>query len=175
MATTDALRARLTDLRESFDRTFSEPVAEAAAPSVDLLAIRVGRDAFALRLSQIAALEADRAITAVPSDHAELLGVAGVRGALVAVFDLASMLGLPRSPATRWLVRAQGAPLAFAFDGFEGQLRVRAEDIASAEGGRAGRTRDVVQKDGAALPVIDLSALVEALERRPRAEGKHGI
>ncbi len=175
METTDALRARLIDLRQSFDRAFSEPVAEPTAPAVELLSIRVGRDAFALRLSQIAVLEADRPITPLPSEHVELLGIAGVRGAVVAVFDLASLLQLPRSESTRWLVLARGAPLAFAFSGFEGQLDVRAEDFASAEAGRDGRARDVVQKDGVALPVIDLDSLVEALEQRPRPKGEHVI
>jgi chemotaxis signal transduction protein len=175
MATTEALRARLIELRQSFDRAFSEPLAEQAAPTVDLLAIRVGREAFALRLSEIAALEADRTVTAVPSDQAELLGIAGVRGGVVAVFDLALLLDLPRSESTRWLVLAKGAPLAFAFSGFEGQLEVRVEEFASAEAGRDGRARDVVHKDGLPLPVIDLTALVEALERRARARGEHGI
>lgn len=175
MATTEALRARLLDLRESFDRAFSEPVAEQAPPTVALLTIRIGREAFALRLSEIAALHADRTITAVPSDHAELLGIAGVRGGVVAVFDLASLLELPRSESPRWLVLAKGAPLAFAFTSFEGQLRVSADELARADAGRDGRARDIVQKDGVALPVIDLGALVEALASRGGTKGEHVI
>jgi chemotaxis signal transduction protein len=175
MATTEALRARLLDLRQSFDRAFSEPIAEQAARTVELLTIRVGREAFALRMSEIGALEADRTITAVPSDQAELLGISGVRGGVVAVFDLALLLDLPRSESTRWLVLAKGAPLAFAFSGFEGQHDARPEDFASAEAGRDGRARDVVHKDGLALPVIDLTALVAALERRPRLKEEHVI
>ena len=183
VADVDALRTRLIDLRESFDRSFSEPELERAAATLALLSIRVGRERYAVRLSDIGAIEADRTITPVPSEHSDLLGIAGVRGAVVAVFDLATLLDLPRSEGPRWLVLAKGAPLAFAFGAFEGQFVVSAAAVASAEAGRAGRVRDVVRRaasDGAAsdadtqsLPLIDIPALVAVLERRPRLGGEH--
>jgi chemotaxis signal transduction protein len=170
MASREALQTRLLELRQSFDRAFTEPLAEGdAEATVELLAIRIGRDPFALRLVEIAALEADRTITPVPSDHPELLGIAGVRGGVVAVFDLGALLGAPRSEGVRWLVLAKGAPLAFAFSAFDGQLVVRPEALASAEPGRAGRVREVVQGGGLSLPVIDLPALIAGLDQRPRA------
>jgi chemotaxis signal transduction protein len=175
---TESLQARLLELRESFDRSFSEPLAREVEPMLDLLAIRVGRESYALRLSEIAALEADRTITSVPSEHPELLGIAGVRGAVVAVFDLASLLDLPRPDGARWLVLAKGTPLAFAFNAFDGQLRVRREAIASAEAGQVGPVRDMVRKPGetgqnTALPLIDIPTLVAMLEGRSRPRGEH--
>jgi chemotaxis signal transduction protein len=167
MPTTEALRARLLDLRQSFDRAFVEPIAEQAVETFDVLDIRVGRERFALRLSQIAALEADRTITAVPSDHPELLGIAGVRGSVVAVFDLAALLDLPRPESVRWLVLAKAAPLALAFSDFEGQRALSPDVIARAEADRAGRVRDLIRQDGAAVPLIDVPALIADLEKRP--------
>jgi chemotaxis signal transduction protein len=173
-ASLDSLKARLLDLRESFDRPFREPLALEAEAPVELLAIRIGNEPFALRLADIAALEADRTITHVPSQHPELLGIAGVRGSVVAVFDLAALLDLPRPDAWRWLVLAKGAPLAFAFSAFEQQLAVRREALASTEKASAGMLREIVRVEGGpgeqtALPLIDLPALVFALERRPRS------
>jgi chemotaxis signal transduction protein len=169
MASSDALQTRLLELRQSFDRAFTEPIAlDDADATIELLAIRVGRDPFALRLSEIAALEADRTITPVPSDHPELLGIAGVRGGVVAVFDLGALLGAPRSEGLRWLVLAKGAPLAFAFSAFDGQLVVRREALASAEPTRAARVREVAHGGGLSLPVIDVPALIAGLDQRPR-------
>lgn len=192
----EALRARLLDLRESFDQAFSEPEAERAEVSLALLLIRVGRERYAVRLSDVGALEADRTITAVPSEHSELLGIAGLRGAVVAVFDLATLLELPRQEAPRWLILAKGAPLAFAFSAFDGQFLVSASAIASADAGRAGRVRDVVRlpvsggsqaggSEGSeaaglgsdaglrSVSLIDIPALVAVLERRSRPGGEH--
>lgn len=172
MASREALQTRLLELRQSFDRAFTEPLAESdEAANIDLLAIRIGRDPFALRLTEIAALEADRTITPVPSDHPELLGIAGVRGGVVAVFDLGALLGAPRPEGLRWLVLAKGAPLAFAFSAFDGQLVVRPEALATAEPNRAGRVREVAQGGGLSLPVIELAALIATLDQRPRPSG----
>lgn len=172
MANREALQTRLIELRQSFDRAFSEPFAEGAADTaIELLAIRVGRDPFALRMSEIAALEADRTITPVPSDHPELLGIAGVRGSVVAVFDLGALLGAPRPEGLRWLVLAKAAPLAFAFSAFDGQLSVQPEAFAVAEASRAGRVREVARGGGLSLPVIELPVLIAAFDQRPRTSG----
>jgi chemotaxis signal transduction protein len=170
-----ALEARLKELRESFDRSFREPVAVEREPALELLAIRIGREPFALRLAEIGALEAGRIVTSVPSRHPELLGIAGLRGAVVAVFDLASLLELPRAEAPRWLVLAKGAPLAFAFGVFEGQLSVRPDAVARTVDD-AGRKREIIQSDGAgrerlARPLLDISGLALALQRRMAAKG----
>jgi chemotaxis signal transduction protein len=180
VASTEALSARLLDLRASFDRAFSEPERDQAETRIDLLLIRVGRERFALKFSEIAALEADRTITAVPSEHSELVGIAGMRGAVVAVFDLATLLELPRPDGPRWLVLAKGAPIAFAFTGFEGQKSVRPEALASTEPGGAGRFRAVVKIDErednrVSLPVIDIPALVVLVDRRSRSRGEHAV
>jgi chemotaxis signal transduction protein len=174
MPTTEALRARLIDLRQSFDRAFVQPVAERAAETLEVLDIRVGRERFALRLSQIAALEADRTITAVPSDHPELLGIAGVRGAVVAVFDLAALLDLPRPESLRWLVLAKAAPLALAFSDFDGQRTLSPEVLARAEADPTGRVRDLIRQDGAAIPLIDVPALIADLEKRSGRTRREG-
>jgi chemotaxis signal transduction protein len=168
MASAEALHAKLAALRLGFDRSFSLPEVEAADDLLDLLLIRVGRDPYALRLVQLAALESDRTITPVPSEHSELLGIAGLRGSVVAVFDLASLFGLGRSESTRWLVLAKGAPLAFAFSAFERLVEVRPDALASTAAGRGVTAAEVVVRDGVGVPLIDLPALAARLEGRAR-------
>lgn len=162
-----ALQARLSELRRNFDRAFAETLGDEREQASGMLAIRVGRDAHAVRLSDVAAVEARCAVTPVPSQHPELLGVAGLRGNVVAVFDLGALIGAAGGEA-RWLLLAKGAPVAFAFADFEGVLNVTSRDVASAQGAQRARVRDVVWREGQPLPVIDIAGLVGDLERRPR-------
>jgi chemotaxis signal transduction protein len=171
-----ALRERLEDLRQSFDRAFAEAREPRRDETLTLLSIRVGRDPHAVRLSDVAALELRCAVTPVPSEHPELLGIAGLRGAVVAVFDLAALIGASRGDAP-WVLLAKGAPVAFAFAEFEGVWSVRAEELVRAQGARGARAQDVVLRGGQPLPVIDLAGLVgdlgHARARRvaPREDG----
>ena len=163
-----ALRIRLEELRQSFDRAFAEELVPRRDEALSLLSIRVGRDRHAVRLSDVAALEVRCAVTPVPSDQPELLGIAGLRGAVVAVFDLAALIGASAGEAP-WLLLAKGAPVAFAFAELEGVWSAPVEDVVRAQGGRGGRVQDVVLRQGQHLPVIDLAGLVGDLERRLRA------
>src|SRR5258708_16163647 len=57
-----------------------------------------------MRVSEISGLATDRKIVAFPSPIPELLGVAGIRGALVPVYSLAMLLGYnAETERTRWL------------------------------------------------------------------------
>jgi chemotaxis signal transduction protein len=120
-------------LRAAFDRAFAEPFRLDAPASESLLAIRAGNEPFALRLAEIAGLFADRKISHVPGNMPALLGLAGFRGALVPVYSLQVLLAHAAARAAagvpRWIVLAAAAPVAFAFEVLEGQLRVSPEAI----------------------------------------------
>lgn len=169
-----ALRSRLEELRQSFDRAFAEQASNRREEALSWLSLRVGRDRHAVRLSDVAALDVRRAVTPLPSAHPELLGIAGVRGAVVAVFDLAALIGAGSGDAP-WLLLAKGAPVAFAFGEFEGVWSAPVEDLVRAGAGRDARVADMVLREGQPVPVIDLAGLVEDLERRrrvaPREDG----
>ena len=81
-------------MRAAFDRAFAEPPIADREPAVDLLAIRVGATHLALRLEDVAEIATDRVIVPVPSDAATLIGLAGMRGVIVAVHHLGSLLGV---------------------------------------------------------------------------------
>ncbi len=161
------LEERLVDFRRAFDHAFAlAPVTNAGAFE-DLLAIRVAGDPYAVRVREIAGLVASRRIVPLPSRRDELLGVAGVRGSLVAVYSLGALLGYGAdSAAPSWLALA-GAPeaLGLAFEEFEAFMRVRSEDVyaePSLDGARR-HVGEVVRAEDQSRRVVDVPSILRAL------------
>ena len=159
------LAERAEALRSAFDRSFTEPVRSDTTPVADLLAFHAGSQAYAVHLSEIAGLFADKRITRLPGHGAELLGIAGFRGAIVPVYGLAAFLGLTASDAPRWLMVASGAPIAFAFETFDFHLRVSRAAIVTREAGdRASRyVFEFVRAPDLVRPVVRLAAILDAI------------
>jgi len=166
----------LTELRESFDQSFAEPARSHDAEYAELLAVRAGGRAYALRLSQASGLHPDRPVTPLPGPQPALLGVAGFGGAIVPVYDLAALLGHPVPERPRWLVPAAGAPpLALAFHELDGHVRVPAAAIVDEDGGRRSAhdvLRGMVPLPGGTRPIVDLPA-VRALVRQLTGRLQH--
>jgi chemotaxis signal transduction protein len=128
------LTARARALAQDFDATFAEAPHTDARQFEDLLAIRLGGEALALRLSEVAGLFARRNIVRLPSALPELLGLVSLRAAIVPVYDLGALLTHsrtrePRQTEPRWLVLAASASIALAFDELEGYQRLPADAI----------------------------------------------
>jgi chemotaxis signal transduction protein len=156
---------RAAELRREFDRTFAEPPSAGKSVNHDLLAIRLDEQHFALHLSDIAGLFADKKITPVPGASGFLLGIAGFRGVIAPVYDLQRLLGCPAVRDPRWLVMAASASVGFAFAAFAGQLRVPASAITTQQQGEMqGITSGVVQHDGILRPIIELSRALKVLQ-----------
>jgi len=156
-------------LRRQFDRAFSELRSTGIVQSEDLLAVKVGGDDYALRLNEISGVFKDKPITTLPASAPELAGLAGLRGALVPVFDLACLIGYAPSRSRRWLVTVSGpSAIAFAFESLGGHLRVSAEAIAEAPQSTAGRSwmREAVVTDGSPRALIQIPALVADIRLR---------
>jgi len=171
-------RARLADLRREFDASFAAAPQGEAVERDNLLAIRIAGDAYALRVSQIAGLFADKVVTPLPTPVAELKGLAGFRGRSAPVYDLAALLGYPRSGKTRWLVLARAAgSLALAFDEFESHFAV-ASDMSAGEIVRSPgavlkvsaalrpQVFDAVRYQGAMRPIVDIDTIIESIRQR---------
>jgi chemotaxis signal transduction protein len=169
------LGARAQALRSAFDRAFSEPPTLAAASTEDLLAIRVAGDSYALRVSELSGLVSNRKVVALPTRAPHLLGIAGVRGALVPVYALAGLLGydVARSPGQWLALCGRQEPVALAFEELEGFLRVPSAHLHPvgvelskqhvAEGVRVG---------GVTRRVIDTRSALEALQGFAGLAGK---
>ena len=157
---------RVATLRHEFDAGFGRPPAADAVAMVDLLAIRLGPQEFALRLSEIAGLHAGKTIAPVPGGGIALLGIAGFRGAIVPVYDLRKLVTHSASDHARWLVVAADVPIAFAFDGFERQLRVPADRITlqHTQAREHHCTKDFVQIDSVLCPIVHLPSVVGSIK-----------
>jgi purine-binding chemotaxis protein CheW len=127
----------------------------------ELLVVRAGGRPYAIRLSQTSGLHPDRPVTPLPGPLPALLGLAGFAGAVIPVYDLASLLGHPATgDRPRWLVLAIGAPaLGLAFHDLDGHVRVPVGAIIG-EAARDGRgcLRGMVELPGGARPIVDVPA-----------------
>jgi purine-binding chemotaxis protein CheW len=155
---------RAAELRRDFDRGFADPPLVRGEARQDLLAIRIGARRLAIRLSEIAGLFADKKITPVPGAAAGMLGIAGFRGSILPVYDLCRLMGLSVAEAPRWLVIAAAAPVAFSFEAFEEQIRVPADAIKREQTETKNSfTKEFIQTEGILRPIIQLSAVLEAV------------
>lgn len=141
-------------LRQEFDRSFRGPRALPDARGHHFLAVRVGGNPFALEVSEIAGLYADRTIIALPSPQKALLGLARFRSEIAAIFDLRRLLGATESAPGRWLVLVRAPDLAgLVFDQFEGHVIGEAV-------GETLMTGEIVR------PILRIREVVERLQKR---------
>ena len=174
MTTSDGRETdRVTELRETFDRSFAQAPSTKAAAVENLLAIKLGADPYVLRMNEVSGLFADKKVTRLPSSVSELSGIAGFRGTVLPVYDLAMLLGYPRVVTPRWLVVTAVTPVAFAFDGFDGYLNVREASIVpeARTEQRERHVREVVQTIDLVRPLISLGSVLEWIRSRASHDG----
>lgn len=150
------------DLRNTFDRSFARPREFKTENRENFLAVRVADHPYLIRLSDVVSLHAHRQIVALPSALPELLGIAGFRGVVAAVYDLRVLLGHSGNSALSWLLLVRASePLGFAFDSFERHISVPSEAVA-----KSAQAESVRLDNEEVRPVIHVASVVEALERR---------
>lgn len=166
-----ALIAKATELRNAFDRERAAAISTRGEEQTEnLLAIRVGKDPYALRVSEISGLTAGKKIVGFPSPVSELLGVAGVRGVLVSVYSLAALLGYAVEPdEARWLALCgRENYIALAFSNFESYLRVPRTQIYPAQQNESARTRvtRVVRGSDEMRAIVSIPLLLTTIQER---------
>jgi len=154
-------------LKKAFDGAFAEPLRPGQARGADLLAVRLGGEPWAIPFSAIAGLHSGKQITPLPGTAPGLLGLAGFRGALLPVYDLAARIGLTPAASPRWLVLTADRRVALAFAELDGHLRAAEGDLLphGPQGGPA-FTSGFVTVGGDQRPVLHLPALLAAIPRR---------
>jgi chemotaxis signal transduction protein len=155
-------------LRRDFDASFA--LAPASAPERDdLLLVRVAGDHFAIRVCDITALIAKPKIVAVPATATALLGLSGIRGQLVPVFALPSLLGYSDSDdAPAWLLLCdREQPLGLAFSGFEGHLRLldRQRQLRPDASTAHAFVSEIAETDSGLRHIIDLPRVLAAIRK----------
>lgn len=173
MTSLSPITAKLAELRRTFDEARAVPSSSGGDLQAEsLLAIRVSRDAYAIRVSEISGLATDRKIVALPSSIPELLGVAGIRGALVPVYSLTGLLGYgAETGQVRWLVLCgTEEPFALALSDFEGYLRMQRTQLHQAEQRDVTRTHvtHVARATDMVRAVVSIPLLRETIQERCR-------
>jgi chemotaxis signal transduction protein len=172
---TDALDRRLLALRHDFDSAFAALPA-ASLELVDLVAVGVAGDRHAIHVRDLAGLVPCRKIVSLPSRTPALLGVAGIRGAVVSVYSLDLLLGYSTTQAkATWLALAgEGADvIGLAFATVEGFLRVPHEAILERDrhASSLSHVTHVVQQNDVALPIIDIASMCGAIKQNAGTTG----
>jgi len=162
--------ARAQSLRDAFDRAFSEaPTAAVASPPLRFLGLRIAGDPFALRMTEVARLHTDGTAVPIPSPAASLLGIASVRGSLVAIHDLHLLLGYPAGGSRRfWALVRPDRPVGLAFDALDGHFEADSTSPIEAAGGAARHIRGATRGGAAIRPIIDVASILGALARMTR-------
>jgi chemotaxis signal transduction protein len=159
-------------LRRAFDDSFAAPARVSTEDSVDLLALRVAGEPYAVRLDDISGLLVDRRLVALPATLPEFLGLTGVKGGVVPVWSLSALLGYRVDhDLPRWMVlisgRSRDESLALAFERFDGHLRIPRAHLAERPDARgAVRIRHSLRTDDGPRGVLDIAAITDDIRRR---------
>ncbi|HEY4954890.1 MAG TPA: chemotaxis protein CheW [Gemmatimonadaceae bacterium] len=164
------VESKAAELRQAFDLSFALPPPQASEEVEDLLAIRVAGDPYAIRLRDIAGMVAGRKVVPVSAVTLDLLGLAGIRGGVVPVFGLASILGYGQAPGSpRWMILCGAEePIALAFSDFEGYLRLPKSSLQADENLRAKRqyVDQVASTEAGVRAVISIPLVVATIRNR---------
>jgi chemotaxis signal transduction protein len=126
MKSVQSLETQVDELRREFDQTFARRPADISSRPIDLIGIRVAGDPYAVLLSEIGGLLRLNHVVSLPGAAPDVIGLTAVRGVLVPVFGLASVLGYDstREPPRWLLLCGDDEPLALAVAVVDGYLQV---------------------------------------------------
>jgi chemotaxis signal transduction protein len=164
---------RARALREEFDRSFTEPHVQHAAPGTPALAIRVGTEGhrWILPLDAISTVTKKRKIATLPGGPPSQVGLSGIHGQLTVVYSLAALLNYSSSKSSKeeiqWLALVRGSDLSIAlgFEALDGQVLLTEADLSAKifrmpkkSGGPGGGDDEETPR-----PIIDLVPLLHSI------------
>jgi purine-binding chemotaxis protein CheW len=171
----DPLVGPLARLRAEFDASFGAKPRAGEDRGEAMLLLRIGEDPFAVRAREITGLLACRNIVALPSRAPDLVGIVGIRGAVVPVFSLARLIGYAHDPdPPRWLLMCGPEPLAISFGRFERHLRAPVEALhqVAPGGGHSQHVRQLLIIEGTTRPVVSVESILHLLMERNVKESR---
>jgi chemotaxis signal transduction protein len=164
--------AKLQELRESFDRAFQDPTGEPELGLEHLLRIRIGTERFAIRVVELAGLMRSPTIVRLPATRTGLLGLAGVKGRMVAVYSLGALLGCQKGSGDEeyWSVICRfDDRIAFTFAAADGTLMVSGSELCPITSGAPAHVTDTVGVGPARRWLLGLSSVAQAVANSAQA------
>jgi chemotaxis signal transduction protein len=163
---------KFEDLKRSFDLTFQQPLVERGQELVHLLIVRIGIARFALKVADLAGLARAQAVVPIPGEDSGLLGIAGLKGRMVAVYSLAAMIGSAElsTEQNRWMVlcRCQ-KEIALAFTAVTGTMMVPRAELSPARPGSPPHATDAVGSGSSQLWLLNVSSIAEHIVKKTEA------
>lgn len=160
------------ELRRAFDQSFAHAPIEPSADFEELLAIRVAGDPYAVRFRDVAGVCPMPNVLALPAETPGLLGIAGVRGAVVPVFGLAALLGHRHAPdAPKWtLLVGREEPLALAFHDLDGCVRVPRPSLHADARPARPHVAEVARLEAEVRAIISIPLVIAAIREQAALE-----
>ncbi len=155
----------LEALRQDFDQAFARAPRQQADDLERLVGMRVGTGRYAVRLDDLSGLHGRPPVTPLPGGAPALMGLASRQGQILAVYDLATLLGLPDGRAlARWIVIARGEPsVALAFAEVEGHHLVSQVALVPAPDGSSPSVPELLAVEETVLGVLRLEAIIASI------------
>jgi chemotaxis signal transduction protein len=161
-----AITLKHEELKSSFDRNFQEAPVERGHELAHLLIVRVGTARLALKVSHLAGLARAEAVLPIPSADPGLLGLAGLKGRMIAVYSLASMIGgrVLNSQPERWLVLCRGEDrIGLAFTAAEGTLMVPQSELCPVSSGAPPHATNALGTGSSRVWLLNVSSIADAI------------
>ncbi|MCC6740388.1 MAG: chemotaxis protein CheW [Planctomycetia bacterium] len=173
-----SLDGRVAEMRREFDASFARPPAPEPPPSEPLLRFTAGGTRFFARLRDLSGVLPCAVVVPVPGARRGLLGLTVVRGQILPLYALATLLELPGSaPAPRWiLVPAGGAGAGLGVDFVEGASRILESAVleVSSAARRDGGKRGLLQEAAGSRALLDVASVVASLRNSKQPSQQEG-
>jgi purine-binding chemotaxis protein CheW len=140
--------------------------------TAELLAFWVGAEEYGVDIVQIQEIIKVPEITMVPRAPGAVLGIISLRGTVVAVLDLRTVLGMERQATSRssriLVLRGDGEPVGLVVDRVSSVVRFDRDAIQPVPGTMKRQASDLLQgvarEEERMLIVLDLPAVIGAME-----------
>ncbi|KAF0243505.1 MAG: purine-binding chemotaxis protein [Planctomycetota bacterium] len=161
--------ARVAEMRREFDAAFARPPAPEPPPAEPLLRVSAGGTRFFVRLRELACVLPCTLVVPVPGARRGLLGLTAVRGQVLPLYALATILDLPGpAAAPRWiLVEAGRAGAGLGVEAVEGVSRIPETAVreAAAAARRAGGGSGMLQDSAGPRDLLDVAAVMDVIRK----------
>ena len=167
------------EMRRAFDEGFRSAVERPRRDEESLIAIQAAGTALAVRVGQVRGISRIRHVLAIPTGAEGLLGITALRGAIVAVYDLAAVVGIgATASAAAWIMVAGDPQVALAFERFDGRVEVPGTAIHAAGAAPGpGQQLETVEIGSCLHAIIDVPQLLMKLAQpiAQQAGGRSGL
>lgn len=172
---TDAhLQQRVEDLRRAFDDAFAREAVVPRRDRISVILLRSGGAAYALRVSEMAALAVDRKIMPLPGAPPALAGLAGIEGRLVGVYAIGALLGQPWDrKQLRWIAtHGMSDVVGLGFEELVGYVEVEREALYVPQERSGAFLAEAFRHGGTVVHLVDVAAIARSVRDRVSTAGR---